>query len=193
MLISAIASDEIKNSLNDVGNVVFHYNEMLQQQNIKDVFYSLSRINTDVLILDLDFVNSKDFITVLQGYRIARPHTRIIVIINNRVAGDQTIATIVSLGIYDIVTNKEAVKEVVFSPPATYTQAARWHTGEFLNFGVHDKDNEKGIVGEINIAKRQIEGIVKFLGESYNCRNLNEGLLKIEQLLVKEVLYEQDY
>lgn len=65
--------------------------------------------------MDLDFVNSKDFITVLQGYRIARPHTRIIVIINNRVAGDQTIATIVSLGIYDIVTNKEAVKEVVFS------------------------------------------------------------------------------
>jgi hypothetical protein len=40
---------------------------------------------------------------------------------------------------------------------------------------------------------KQIEGIIKFLGESYRCTDLNEGLLKIEQLLVKEVLYEQDY
>ncbi|SFE61134.1 hypothetical protein SAMN04324257_02262 [Thermoanaerobacter thermohydrosulfuricus] len=202
MLISLIATGEtagkIKESTKQIGELVFEYIGKLDGEKIKDVFYSASRVPSDVLVVDLKALDEKEAVSALQSFRIARPNTRVAVIVHDRKPGDVLVSSIVSLGIYDITAGDkdtdwgEAVKKVLLSPPAVYTQAARWHTG-VLDISLQAEEKRKEPSKEVERAKKQIEGIVKFLGESYRCTDLNEGLLKIEQLLVKEVLYEQDY
>ena len=202
MLVSFIAlgetAEKIKESIGQIGEVVFEYIGKLDGEKIKDVFYSASRVPSDVLVVDLKALDEKEAVPALQGFRIARPTTRVAVIVHDRKPGDILVSSIVSLGIYDIIAGGkdtdwgEAVKKVLLSPPAAYTQAARWHTGQ-LDISLQAEEKRKEPSKEVERAKKQIEGIVKFLGESYRCTDLNEGLLKIEQLLVKEVLYEQDY
>lgn len=203
MLISLIAlgetAEKIKESVGYIGELVFEYIGKLDGEKIKDVFYSASRVPSDVLVADLKALNDeKEAVPALQSFRIARPSTRVAVIVHDRKPGDVLVSSIVSLGIYDIIAGGkdtdwgEAVKKVLLSPLAAYTQAARWHTGQ-LDISLQAEEKRKETSKEVERAKKQIEGIVKFLGENYRCTDLNEGLLKIEQLLVKEVLYEQDY
>ncbi|MEW9082408.1 hypothetical protein [Caldanaerobacter subterraneus] len=202
MLISLIATGEtaekIKESIGQIGELVFECIGKLDGEKIKDVFYSASRVPSDVLVVDLKALDEKEAVSALQSFRIARPNTRVVVIIHDRKPGDVLVSSIVSLGIYDIIAGGkdtdwgEAVKKALLSPPAAYTQAARWHTG-VLDTSLQTERERKEPSKEVERAKKQIEGIAKFLGENYRCTDLNEGLLEIEKLLVKEVLYEQNY
>ncbi|MGI1691663.1 hypothetical protein [Thermoanaerobacter uzonensis] len=202
MLISLIAlgetAEKIKESVGQIGELVFEYVGKLDGEKIRDIFYSASRVPSDVLVVDLKALDEKEAVPALQSFRITRPNTRVAVIVYDRKPGDILVSSIVSLGIYDITAGDkdtdwgEAVKKALLSPPAAYTQAARWHTGA-LDISLQTEREKKESSKEVERAKKQIEGIVKFLGESYRCTDLNEGLLKIEKLLVKEVLYEQDY
>lgn len=95
------------------------------------------------------------------------------------------------LGIYDMVFDPVTAEKIVdiLRNPRSFADVSHLLMGcdvrtNNLKFGDPLRD--------IEAAKKQIEGIVKFLGENCRCANLNEGLLKIEELLVKEVLYEQD-
>ncbi|AEM79753.1 hypothetical protein [Thermoanaerobacter wiegelii] len=203
MLVSLIAlgetAEKIKESIRQAGDLVFEHIGKLDGEKIKDVFYSAARVPSDVLIVDLKVLdNEKEAVPSLQSFRIARPNTRVAVIVHDRKPGDVLVSSIVSLGIYDIIAGGkdtewgEAVKKVLLSPPAAYTQAARWHTG-VLDISLQAEEKRREPSKEVEKAKKQIEGIAKFLGENYRCTDLNEGLLEIEKLLVKEVLYEQDY
>lgn len=165
MLISLIATGEtaekIKESIKQIGELVFEYIGKLDGEKIKDVFYSASRVPSDVLVVDLKALDEKEAVSALQSFRIARPNTRVAVIVHDRKPGDILISSIVSLGIYDITAGDEdtdwgeAVKKVLLSPPAAYTQAARWHTGQFLNASIQAKERviiEERPAGIVTIA-----------------------------------------
>ncbi|ADH59871.1 hypothetical protein Tmath_0085 [Thermoanaerobacter mathranii subsp. mathranii str. A3] len=150
MLISLIATkqmaEQIKKALADAGDVVFEHVGKLDSESVKEIFYSASRVSADVLIVDLDVFSGKEIVSALQGFRIARPNTRIIVIAPDRKPGDEIISSIVGLGIYDIAAEgkesnwSEIIKNILLSPPATYAQAARWHTGQLLNASIQTKE-----------------------------------------------------
>ena len=150
LLVSLIATkqmaEEIKKALADAGDLIFEHIGKLDSESVKEIFYSASRVSADVLIIDLDVFSGKEIISALQGFRIARPNTRIIVIAPERKPGDEIISSVVGLGIYDIAEGEkesnwsEIVKNILLSPPATYAQAARWHTGQFLNASIQAKE-----------------------------------------------------
>jgi hypothetical protein len=196
LLISLIAegdiAEKIKESIRRIGELVFEHIGKLDGEKIKDAFYSASRVPSDFLIVDLKALDEKEVVSALQSFRISRPNTRIVVVVRDRKPGDVLVSSIVSLGIYDIVAGDkdtdwgEAVKKVLISSPAAYTQAAKWHTGTLDILNEAEEKRKEPL--EIERAKKQIEGIVKFLGESYRCYDLNEGIIKIEKLLLDEVL-----
>ncbi|TCO53192.1 hypothetical protein, partial [Caldanaerobacter subterraneus] len=145
----------------DAGDIVFEHIGKLDSESVKEIFYSASRVSSDVLIVDLDVFSGKEIVSALQSFRIARPNTRIIVIAPDRKPGDEIISSIVGLGIYDIAAGKkesdwaEMIKNILLSPPATYAQAARWHTGQLLNAFVQTKERviiEERPAGVVTIA-----------------------------------------
>ncbi|EGD50085.1 hypothetical protein TheetDRAFT_3107 [Thermoanaerobacter ethanolicus JW 200] len=79
----------------------------MDSESVKEIFYSASRVSADVLIIDLDVFSGKEIISALQGFRIARPNTRIIVIAPERKPGDEIISSVVGLGIYDIAEGEK--------------------------------------------------------------------------------------
>jgi hypothetical protein len=143
LLISIIVTkqkaDQIKDAAYKAGEIIFEHIGTLDSQEVKNVFNSISRIASDVLILDLDIGPEKDMVPAVQSFRIARPQTRIILITPDREPGDVVVSSLVGLGIYDIVSGPKdsdwgkLVGDALSSQPATYAQAARWHTGQFLN------------------------------------------------------------
>jgi len=165
LLVSIIAgkqmAEEIKKALADAGDVVFEHIGRLDSESVKEIFYSASRVSADVLIVDLDVFSGKEIVSALQGFRIARPNTRVIVIAPERKPGDEIISSIVGLGIYDIAGEEkesswsETIKTILLSPPATYAQAARWHTGQFLNASTQSRERviiEERPAGIVTIA-----------------------------------------
>lgn len=165
MLVSIIAgkqiAEEIRKALADAGDIVFEHIGRLDSESVKEIFYSASRVSSEVLIVDLDVFSGKEIVSALQSFRIARPNTRIIVIAPDRKPGDEIISSIVGLGIYDIAAGKkesdwaEMIKNILLSPPATYAQAARWHTGQLLNAFVQTKERviiEERPAGVVTIA-----------------------------------------
>jgi len=143
LLISVILtkqrSELVIEAAKDLGEIIFKQVGTLDSQGIKDVLNSASRVASDVLILDLDIGVGRDIAAALQSFRIARPHTRIIILAPDREPGDVTVSSLVGLGIYDIISGPkdsdwgELVKNALTGRPATYAQAARWHTGQFLD------------------------------------------------------------
>ncbi|NNG67890.1 hypothetical protein [Caldanaerobacter subterraneus] len=165
MLVSLIAgkqmAEQIKEALADAGDVVFEHNGKLDSESVKEAFFSASRVSADVLIVDLDVFSGKEIISALQSFRIARPNTRIIIIAPDRKPGDEIISSIVGLGIYDIAAEgkesnwSEIIKNILISPPATYAQAARWHTGQLLNASIQTRERviiEERPAGIVTIA-----------------------------------------
>ncbi|SHF30627.1 hypothetical protein SAMN02745195_02322 [Thermoanaerobacter uzonensis DSM 18761] len=122
-------------------------------------------------------------------FEVRKRGRRVIFLAGESINKDFT-AKLFIMGIYDIVfepVTAEKVKEI-FEKPRSFEDVS------YLLTNLEDTELKfESFVKSVETAKKQIEGIVKFLGESYRCTDLNEGLLKIEQLLVKEVLYEQDY
>ncbi|MEQ2130101.1 hypothetical protein QTP99_08940 [Caldanaerobacter subterraneus KAk] len=189
MLISLIATkqmaEEIRKALADAGDIVFEHNGKLDSESVKEIFYSASRVSADVLIVDLDVFYGKEIISALQGFRIARPNTRIIVIAPERKPGDEIISSIVGLGIYDIAAGEkesnwsEIIKNILLSPPATYAQAARWHTGQFLNASIQTKERviiEERPAGIVTIA---IAGTAHGIGCTHTALSISSFLARL--------------
>jgi hypothetical protein len=143
LLISVILtkqrSEKVIEAAKELGEIILEQVGTLDSQGIKDVLNSAARVASDILILDLDIGSGKDVVAALQSFRIARPHTRIIILAPDREPGDVIVSSLVGLGIYDIVSGPKdtdwgkLVRDALFSQLATYAQAARWHTGQFLD------------------------------------------------------------
>ncbi|ADL07214.1 hypothetical protein [Thermosediminibacter oceani] len=142
MLISVILtkqrSEKVIEAAKELGEIILEQVGTLDSQGIKDVLNSAARVASDILILDLDIGSGRDIVAALQSFRIARPHTRIIILAPAREPGDVIVSSLVGLGIYDIISGSKdsdwgkLVKDALARQPATYAQAARWHTGQFL-------------------------------------------------------------
>lgn len=189
LLISIIATkqmaEQIKKALVDAGDVVFEHIGKLDAESVKEIFYSVSRVSAEVLIIDLDVFSGKEIVSVLQGFRITRPDTRVIVIAPERKPGDEIISSIVGLGIYDIAAEgkesnwSEIIKNILLSHPATYAQAARWHTGQFLNASVQAKERviiEERLAGVVTIA---VAGTAHGIGCTYTALSMASFLSRL--------------
>lgn len=99
---------------------------------IQNTLQQASRVNLRTLILDVDVAPADAILEGIHYFRVQRPETRIIVLAIGRESGDTTLAGIVSKGVYDILTPtedmdvQEVIEKKLFSPPATYAQAARF-------------------------------------------------------------------
>lgn len=117
---------------------------------VRNAIISASRINLDILVIDLDTAPVTAMLSALHTYRVQRPNTRIIILAPGRQPGDTEVAGIIALGIYDIVAPEDdegvipELTQVINNQPATYTQAARW-----LQLERSDKDySNKGAGGQ---------------------------------------------
>ena len=176
-------AENIKKALADAGDIVFEHTGKLDSESVKQIFFSASRVSAEVLIIDLDVFYGKETISALQGFRIARPNTRIIVIAPERKPGDEIVSSIVGLGIYDIVAGEkesnwsEIIKNILFSSPATYTQAARWHTG----MGVEVEGNKEKVIIEerpSGIVVISVAGIAHGLGCTHTSFSIASFLVR---------------
>lgn len=96
----------------------------------------IANLGIDTLFLDMRCANDDAIIKGVRIIRFHRSNTRIVLIAPNREPGDPTISTLVSLGVYDIVSfdeeavNEENVSEEIknlLQRPPNYADAARWH------------------------------------------------------------------
>lgn len=152
LILTPARADKVREAIRAHGNVVFDHAGVMDSLGIRNVLQSAARVAADVLVLDLDVAPGPDLVAAVQGYRIARPHTRIIAMAPAREPGDPTVAELVGLGVYDIVAGPvEAdwgalVGQVLAGPPATYAQAARWHVMPQLTGG--ERVREKVVIEE---------------------------------------------
>jgi hypothetical protein len=106
----------------------------LDSQETRDVFNSLTAINNEVLVIDLDAADEGALIDSLHAYRIQRTDTRIIVYAPGRNPGNVVMSQLVAMGIYDIIAPEEAgddclveiISEALEGQPATYAVASRY-------------------------------------------------------------------
>ncbi|MGB9860047.1 MAG: hypothetical protein ACPLQP_08960 [Moorellaceae bacterium] len=152
LILAPARAEQARKVAKEHGEVVFDQAGVMDSMGIRSALQQAARVAVDALILDIDAGPGPDLLPALQGYRIARPHTRIIVLAPGREPGDPTVAGLVGLGVYDIVAGPvEAdwvalVGQVLARPPATYAQAARWHVMPGLAGGEQVK--EKVVIQE---------------------------------------------
>lgn len=152
LILTLVRADRVREAIKAHGNVVFDHAGLIDSLGIRNVLQSAARVAADALILDLDVAPGPDLVPAVQGYRIARPHTRIIVLAPGREPGDPTVAGLVGLGIYDILSASPdtdwgaLVGQALAGPSATYAQAARWHVIPGLAGGEQVK--EKVVIQE---------------------------------------------
>ncbi|MCG0275663.1 MAG: hypothetical protein L5655_05775 [Thermosediminibacteraceae bacterium] len=188
MLISVILtkqrSEEVIEAVKESGEIILEQVGTLDSQGIKDVLNSAARVASDILILDLDIGSGRDIVAALQSFRIARPHTRIILLAPDREPGDVIVSSLVGLGIYDIISGPKdsdwgkLVRDALANQPATYAQAARWHTGQFLNNFVPAKEHviiEERPAGVVTIA---VAGIAHGLGCTHTALSIASFLAR---------------
>jgi len=137
---------------------------------IISILSEVSRINTDILIIDIKSCYNDGIILGLRQYRTIRSKTRIIVIAPNTVPGNPYISSIVKLGIYDIITpniedDEEYMSvipyltELLSKEPLSYSDVARWDTqNEIVNL---KKKSSKKVIEKKVIEKKVVEKIVE--------------------------------
>jgi hypothetical protein len=107
---------------------------MLDAQETREAINSLTAINNEALVIDLDTVDDAALIDTLHAYRVQRPETRIIIYAPGRCPGDLVLAQLVALGIYDLVTPDETpaeglgeiIVQALDAPAGTYASASRF-------------------------------------------------------------------
>lgn len=157
--------------------------------NTAAVYYreAVFNFNFDTLIFSEALTGSLPAENLL--FEVRKRGRRVIFLAGESINKDLT-AKLFIMGIYDLVfepVTAEKVKEVLEKP-------RNFGDVSYLLTDLTSSELKiESFAKSIETAKKQIEGIIKFLGESYRCTDLNEDLLEIEKLLVKEVLYEQDY
>jgi len=106
----------------------------LDAQETREAINSLTAINNEALVIDLDAVDDAALIDTLHAYRVQRPETRIIIYAPGSCPGDLVLAQIVALGIYDLVTPDETpaediggiIVQALNAPAGTYASASRF-------------------------------------------------------------------
>jgi hypothetical protein len=139
MLYSVIFEKLTNDNLQTIGKrfnapVLAKIGARLDAQETREVINSLTAINNEALVIDLDTVDDAALIDTLHAYRVQRPETRIIIYAQGRCPGDLVLAQIVALGIYDLVTPDETSTEdiggtivrALDAPAGTYASASRF-------------------------------------------------------------------
>lgn len=133
VIVAPERAEQVQTAVQELGDLVFYQAEKMDSGGIKSMFQSLSRVAADTLVLDVEAGPGDDLVSAVKGYRIARPNARIVLLVSDREPGDDTVAQLVGLGIYDIVAGKDdsdwaqLTSKILQAPPATFAQAARWH------------------------------------------------------------------
>lgn len=85
-----------------------------------------ARVAADALVLVLGPNAGPEIPGDVRAYRAARPGARVVVYAPGRVPGDPLVAELVGQGVYDVVTDLDALSEVLASPPAGPEAAVPW-------------------------------------------------------------------
>lgn len=114
------------------------YNAVDININLNSELDSISRLSIKHLIIDITSISDlNSFVPAIRKYRILKEGAQIIIIAPNYEPGNQILAELVRMGIYDFVTPKgESLDDITILPyilgainkPATYGKAARWDT-----------------------------------------------------------------
>ena len=126
--------EQIREEIEDRGSVL--YEHVVDGEDILKVFDEAGRVNSSTLILDIDAGPSIDLVKGVKKFKVARPHTRIILLAPGRRPGDQVIAQLLAKGVYDIVAPDipeegelpiiPILSEALDNDAATYGDAVRW-------------------------------------------------------------------
>lgn len=159
LVVSPERTDQVRQAIQ--GDIVYESDETLDSESTRIVFEAVARVSARVLIVDMAVGPGRALIAGIRHYRIARPQTRIILLAPGREPGDQTVAQLVGLGVYDIIPGAndadwtELVRTTLQKPAATFAQAARWHVAHSLNgdFTVRERVSiERVPLGTLTIA-----------------------------------------
>lgn len=148
-------AEQIKKAIGK--DIIFEAIDEFRDDEILQKFDAAGRIAIDVLVVHTDCAEDWAILKGVRSFHIQRPHTRIIMIAPDRKPGDKLIASIVHLGIYDIIAPKKVddeeeilllpdVYEQLKKPQATYADAARWDYDFEKN--EHESVKEKVITKE---------------------------------------------
>ena len=115
-------------------DILYEHMGASDNEGIKKVLVAVSRLPVDVLIIDTDISSDTGLLFALHSFRIARPDARVIVFVNRRQPGDETVSGIVSLGIYDIIEDaneEQLLSNLILCLKASYpySRAVKWHKG----------------------------------------------------------------
>ncbi|PRR73700.1 hypothetical protein [Neomoorella humiferrea] len=133
LILTPARAEQVRKAVKEHGEVVYDQAGTMDSFGIRNALQSAARVAADALILDIDAGPGPDLVAAVQGYRIARPYTRIFLLAPGRQPGDATVARLVGLGVYDIIDGPveadwgDLVAQSLTNTPATYAQAARWH------------------------------------------------------------------
>ncbi|KYH31336.1 ParA family protein [Neomoorella mulderi] len=133
LILTPARAEQVRKAVKEHGEVVFDQAGTMDSLGIRNALQSAARVAADALILDIDAGPGPDLVAAVQGYRISRPTVRVILLAPGREPGDATVASLVGLGVYDVISGPfrddwgDLVAQALNRVPATYAQAARWH------------------------------------------------------------------
>ncbi len=109
----------------------------LDAQETRKTINSLTAVNNEALVVDLDAVDDSALIDSMYAYRTQRPETRVIIYAPGRKPDDVVLTRLSSLGVCNIIVPEEivtnpanAIIEALTTSPVTYTLAANIKTCE---------------------------------------------------------------
>ncbi|CEP67948.1 P-loop containing nucleoside triphosphate hydrolase [Moorella glycerini] len=184
LILAPARAEQVRKAVKEYGEVVFDQAGTMDSLGIRNAFQSAARVAADALILDIDAGPGPDLVAAVQGYRIARPYTRIFLLAPGRQPGDATVARLVGLGVYDIIDGTveadwgDLVAQALTCVPATYAQAARWHIMSGLTGEEQVKEKvviEQRPVGVVTIA---VAGAAPGLGCTHTARAISAFLAR---------------
>lgn len=154
--------EQIIQSVGNRGSVL--YEHVADAEDIQKAFDEAGRVNSSVLILDIDSGVGSDLVLGVKKYKVARPYTRIILLAPGRKPGDQVVSQLLAKGVYDIVSPdipEEGEVQIVpllegalDNDAATYGDAVRWD--------VEARNEEVG-------SPRQTVYLEKYIGTGFIC------------------------
>lgn len=137
------------------------------------------RIKLDFIILEISSM-TQELILRLHKYRMMRPETRIIIISPGIEPGDDYMARIVALGIYDILNDELTLKEdllKILQEKPSYTRAARWLYPEQVSAVKTSVAVNKKEAKEKIIIKNQGLKVITVAGAGSGCGSSHLSLL----------------
>jgi len=152
----------------DIEGVIISRNEQILLKSVdNDVdiiceFEKIERVPIKYLIIDITSIqDSDDFLRVIRRYRIRHDTTQIIILAPNCIPGDESIHSLVTMGIYNIIAPSGETPEELAIPltlndvldnPYSYKKAVRW-------VGYDDNYHLKEDVKAVNTSKTEIVSI----------------------------------